>query len=212
MKFRFLSVVLLASMAFSAFAAKDVELNGAQANLGNLGDVRNTVEIANNGDFTLVRSEKTEKRFEILLQVQEPQTVCARTETSYYPCNCNNNGGYHPTPRPPHGYPGYPYPGNPYPGNPYPGNPYPGNPYPGPYNNCGVCSQVTCVEFKSVLVTDTKNIKINFRRAEKLEANDQEIYDLKVRSNGNSLSYELGAPNQYKVKKILGKNFKIKKN
>jgi hypothetical protein len=198
MKFRMLSLVLLASMAFSAFAAKDIELNGAQANLGNLGDVRNTIDIANNGDYTLVRSEKTADKVEVMLQVQEPQTVCARTQTTAYPCGCYYNGGYYPRPRPGYGYP------NPYP-YPFPGG-YPG----GYYGNCGMCQQVSCVEYRTILVTDTKKLKINFKKAETLEVNDQELYDLKIRSNGSSLNYELSAPNQYKVKQMFKTHFKIK--
>ncbi len=190
---RLLSFVLVSAFAVSAFAApKEVELNGSQAALGDLGDIRDIINIQNNGDYTLVRTEKTAAKVELLLQVKEPQTICAKTEIQYYPCGCNGGYGYPRPPRP------YPYP-----------NPYP---YPYPYpNGCGMCAQTVCVKYEQILVTRTKNIKLNFKKAEKIEAGQDELFDLKIRSNGYNLNYELNADNNYKVKKTFGKFFKIKK-
>lgn len=202
------SVLSFLCFSLSTFAAKDVELNSKNIFLGDLGDIRRAQDVQVNGDFALVRSEKTPAKVDLQFSAQHPELVCARQVVDTYPCGCYNGGGYGG---------GYPYPGgyNPRPphGSPYPGGYYPGQ-YPGGYGpgyGCGMCQNVRCLEYKEVLVTRSHEVKLNFKKAIKLAGNDIENFDLKVRSTGRSLENEVTAPNFYKVKK-LGNRYKFKKN
>ena len=191
------SVLTVLCFSLSSFAAKDVELNSKNIFLGDLGDIRRAQDVQTNGDFALVRSEKTPAKVELAYSAQHPELICARQVVDTYPCGCYN-GGYSPRP-----YPGggYPYPGG------Y--NPYPGG-Y-GPGYGCGMCQNVRCVEYKEVLVTRSHEIKLNFKKANKLTGNDIENFDLKVRSTGRGLEHDVTAPNFYKVKR-LGNRYKFKKD
>lgn len=199
--FKMFSAAIVLCFAVSSFAAKDVELNSKNIFLGDMGDIRRAQDVQTNGDFALVRSEKTPAKVQLQFSAQHPEMVCARQVVTNYPCGCYNNGGYYP--RPPHG--------NPYPGGYYP---YPGPNYPGPggyYGNCGMCQSVSCAEYKEVLVTRSHEVKLNFKKANKLVGSDIENYDLRIRSTGRSLENDLAAPNYYKVKR-LGNRYKIKKD
>lgn len=197
------SVLSVICLSLSAFAAKDVELNSKNIFLGDMGDIRRAQDVQMNGDFALVRSEKTPAKVELQYSAQHPEMVCARQVVDTYPCNCGYYGGGY-SPRPPHG--------NPYPGGYYPGQYPPG--YPGGYGpgyNCSMCQTVRCLEYKEVLVTRSHQVKVNFKKANKLVGSDVENYDLRIRSTGRSLENDLTAPNYYKVKR-LGNRYKIKKD
>lgn len=203
---KMLSVISVLCFAVSSFAAKDVELNTKNIFLGDLGDIRRVQDVQVNGDFALVRSEKTPAKVELQFSAQHPELVCARQVVDTYPCGCYNNGGY--SPRPPHGYPGQ-YPGGYYPGQ-YPGGYYPPGGY-GPGYGCGMCQSVRCIEYKEVLVTRSHDVKLNFKKANKLAGNDIENFDLRVRSTGRSIENDITAPNFYKVKR-LGNHYRFKKD
>lgn len=166
--------------------AKDVELNGKYVHLGNLGDVRSITEVATNGDINLIRTSKTPEKVQVIVSAKYPEMVCARTSVHYYPC-----GTYYP-PRP---RPGYPYPA-----------PYP---YPGSYRP-GLCSTTVCVEYRTVLVERTNSLRLNFKKSVVMDSNDQEIFNVRITSNGYSLDHDMIAPNYYDVRRFLNR-YKFKK-
>jgi hypothetical protein len=197
-----LEMKLLMTMLFLissvAMATTSIDLDSKEVSLANFGDITKTADFDAKGEFSLTRNAKTPNKVKLTYTYKYPVMECINERVIYYPCGGYGRGGYG---RGGYGRGGYGRGG--YGRGGYGRGGYGRGGYGRGGYNRSMCTRVICVgnKYKRVLYKRAKSLKLKFKRANTLVADETELIELNLRSNGTSVSYDVKASDYTNIKK-----------